>query len=438
MKLSIIKDRYKGHARSPWLVVLPARLSHTGNRLYKRFSSRTAAAEYISAVVKQVKQYGEHPIAMLPAQLAADAIAACKLLEGSGMTLCEAVQKLFSGEHKADSDSASCPISTPDGSPLKAAVEPLTLPSLLSKVEAKKHHQSAATHRARRGTCHTLFKRNPGIVAKPLQHFTPEVVQAALNTAWPNSPQAWNAGRRQLHALFAYAIKRRLVRMENPVTCIEPQYVQEAEISSLAPQALRKLLAAARPATDAEQRRAKNATSPIERRALSADLTHLRAYIAVCAFAGIRPAECARLRWQDIDFEDAIISVRAANCKTGGQRHIEMHAALQAWLLACRPTNVAASDLVTPPASLAVNLSALRRRAGFGSGIWQQDSLRHSYATYYLKAGCGDLTRLQLNMGHRSVRLLYSRYVNMVGTTRKMAKQWWQIMPQDVFSSSSS
>lgn len=54
--------------------------------------------------------------------------------------------------------------------------------------------------------------------------------------------------------------------------------------------------------------------------------------------------------------------------------------------------------------------------------------LRHSYATYYLKNG-GDLNRLQLNMGHRDTHLLYTRYTNMVGVTRAMAAEWWQVLP---------
>ena len=143
----------------------------------------------------------------------------------------------------------------------------------------------------------------------------------------------------------------------------------------------------------------------------------------------MRPTECTRLRWQDIDFEDAIISVRAPNSKTGGQRHIEMHATLAAWLRACRPADAAPGDLVTPAKNLHANLGALRHRAGFGGGTWQHDCLRHSYATYYLKARHGEITRLQLNMGHRSAQLLYSRYVNMAGTTRDMAEKWWQILP---------
>ena len=33
-------------------------------------------------------------------------------------------------------------------------------------------------------------------------------------------------------------------------------------------------------------------------------------------------------------------------------------------------------------------------------------------------------------MGHRSAQLLYSRYVNMAGTTRAMATDWWQTLPE--------
>ena len=32
-------------------------------------------------------------------------------------------------------------------------------------------------------------------------------------------------------------------------------------------------------------------------------------------------------------------------------------------------------------------------------------------------------------LSHRSAQLLYSRHVNMAGTTRDMAEKWWQILP---------
>ena len=157
----------------------------------------------------------------------------------------------------------------------------------------------------------------------------------------------------------------------------------------------------ARLAADAAAAADADATGRAAHRAATEDLTYLRPYIAVCA----------------------------PNSKTGGQRHIEMHATLAAWLLACRPADAEPGSLVTPAKNLHANLGALRYRAGFGGGTWQHDRLCHSYATYYLKVRHGEITRLQLNMGHRSAQLLYSRYVNMAGTTRDMAEKWWQILP---------
>ena len=90
----------------------------------------------------------------------------------------------------------------------------------------------------------------------------------------------------------------------------------------------------------------------------------------------------------------------------------------------CRP-----ADLVTPAKKLNANLGALRHRAGVGGGTWQHDCLRHSYATYYLKARHGEITRLQPNMGLRFAPLLYFRYVNMADTTRDMSEKWRQILP---------
>jgi len=71
---------------------------------------------------------------------------------------------------------------------------------------------------------------------------------------------------------------------------------------------------------------------------------------------------------------------------------------------ACRPPHAAPTDPVTPPADLKWKLRCLRRRAGYGpERPWQDDVLRHSYATYYLLAG-GELPRLMLNMGHSNTR----------------------------------
>lgn len=89
-----------------------------------------------------------------------------------------------------------------------------------------------------------------------------------------------------------------------------------------------------------EREEARHAPTGYDRRLLLQDTTGLHPYIALCAFAGIRPTECTRLRWQDVDFEDSIISIRARNSKTGGARHIELP-----------PTLAMATDYwsITPP-----------------------------------------------------------------------------------------
>ncbi len=43
--------------------------------------------------------------------------------------------------------------------------------------------------------------------------------------------------------------------------------------------------------------------------------------------------------------------------------------------------------------------------------------------------GCGGGNRYGSPGRHRSAQLLYSRYVNMAGTTRDMAEKWWLILP---------
>ncbi|MBR3695893.1 MAG: hypothetical protein IKL98_06595, partial [Akkermansia sp.] len=72
-----------------------------------------------------------------------------------------------------------------------------------------------------------------------------------------------------------------------------------------------------------------------------------------------------RLRWEDINFEDSIISIRASNSKTGGARHIELHPTLAAWLHAYRPPDAHPTDLITPRTQLKWRLRALRTRAGY-------------------------------------------------------------------------
>lgn len=430
--LTVSKDSYKGHAKSPWLVVVPRRLSPTGKRQYKRFSTRSAAQTFCASVRCKVRAEGEQPLAVVAAQLAADATAALKLLEGSGLSLLEAVRQGIAAS-APQTVAFECHLQSGGAGAEKrpdATGAPLTIKAALATMESAKNHQAQHTRAHRASMFRTLFARVPTLANTLLTTCTAATLRAALDTAWPHAPTCWNSGRRLLHSLFAHAIKHSDLHIQNPVARIEFQRIQEREITALPPAGLQALFDACRPANAEEKAEAAAMSHFGDRAAAATDMSDLRLYIALCAFAGVRPTECSRLRWHDIDLEDGIISVRAINAKTGGTRHIQMHPALHAWLTACRPAAAAPDDFITPPSRLHRRLFFLRSRAGFGAdNPWQADILRHSYATYYLKAQCGNIHQLQLNMGHRDAHLLYTRYTNMRGVNRAMAESWWQILP---------
>ncbi len=73
------------------------------------------------------------------------------------------------------------------------------------------------------------------------------------------------------------------------------------------------------------------------------------------------------------------------------------------------------------------NLYYETKKKNFASGfkgLWVQDVLRHTYASYFAKR-YSDFPRLQLNMGHRDISLLRSRYVNMQNISKSDAADFF-------------
>ncbi|MBQ7024228.1 MAG: site-specific integrase [Akkermansia sp.] len=422
MQLSVTRDRYKGHAASPWLVVVPRRLSPSGKRVFRRFATKAAAANFAQMLTRQVRAEGERPLAAIPADLAADAAEAAHLLAGTGLTLTQAARAYLAVSRGGAVANAPYDIDGGAGAPGIPATPGATLPTVgeaYASMCESKAHLSAATQKSRTTAFKRLFRQNPGLADTPLAACTPAFLQSVLETSG-NTPVNWNACHQQLSTLFNWALRKQLYHGQNPMLPIDRKHYQEKEITALPPADLRALFAACRPAT------------PQERASGDAyDLTALRAYVAICAFAGVRPTECSRLRWQDVNLEENILSVRAANSKTGGTRHIPLHPTLRAWLTACMPADPQPTAPITSPVNLPLRTKHLHLRAGFGPHKpWQQDVLRHSFATYFLKAALGTQDDLRWAMGHTGHRLIATRYMNMAGITRAMATEWWQILPE--------
>lgn len=207
-----------------------------------------------------------------------------------------------------------------------------------------KRHQSPYTLRSRSSRFAHFFRENPGIEATPLSELSTAQISVALNRAC-HSPTVFNDTLGALSTLYTYAMRKGW-RTSNPLIPIDRRHVTEKEIHPLMPVDLRRLFAACRPPTVLERKRT---SLGINRETLLVDTSDLVPLVALGAFAGIRPTECSRLKWQDISLEESVVTVRRASSKTGGARHVELHPTLARWLQSCKPPAAQPSDLIIPP-----------------------------------------------------------------------------------------
>ncbi|MBO7521975.1 MAG: hypothetical protein J6T16_07020, partial [Opitutales bacterium] len=76
------------------------------------------------------------------------------------------------------------------------------------------------------------------------------------------------------------------------------------------------------------------------------------------------------------------------------------------------------------PPNFDIKWKAVRDASGF-KGVWVQDVLRHTYASYHAKK-FRDLPRLQADMWHFDLSLLRSRYLNTACISRAGADAFFR------------
>ncbi len=243
--------------------------------------------------------------------------------------------------------------------------------------------------------CRRFLRAAPSMAGRRVRHFTPEDCRRLLEMTF-DSPRQRAKGRLILHGIFAHSLQQGWCR-SNPVAALRAPRLQESEVRVLGTQELARLLREARRA---------------EHRACMPAL-------GLMLWAGVRPAEVTRLRWEDIDAEEGVISLRPQHSKTGGARHITLQPVLAAWL---QEAGTCREGPLCPPC-WARRWKRLRLAAGLCP--WQQDVLRHTFASYHIKQW-HDYAALQLEMGHRSAGLLRTRYLNMRGITTAAAARFWK------------
>lgn len=210
-----------------------------------------------------------------------------------------------------------------------------------------------------------------------------------------STPRQQAKARTILHGLFNLCLQRGWCT-NNPVSALPHLELKEAEIQVLPWFSLRRLLSTS----------------------LLSEHRPCMAAVGLMLWAGVRPAEVQRLGWEDIDWDEEVISLRSRHTKTGGCRHITLHKVLAAWLT---ESGIQPCGSICPR-NWATRWKNLRYAAG--AVPWIQDVLRHTFASYHIKQW-HSFERLQEEMGHRSSRLLRTRYLSMKGITKENVARFW-------------
>mgnify|MGYP003291701349 FL=1 len=229
--------------------------------------------------------------------------------------------------------------------------------------------------------------RVEGVGQMPLRGMTVAQCREILQKAFGQSVHSYRKGRVILHSIFAYGMRREWCDF-NPVDRIDNPEVAERPVAPLNQEEVMKLK------STAATRRFKD----------------MRFSLSLLLYSGVRPAEVERISAEDVCWEDRQVIIRARNSKTGGGRVVPLR------LL----PGLRQQDCYVPP-NWQNRWQALRRAAGFTR--WVPDVCRHTFATYHA-AYFRNLPELQLEMGHRDVSLLRSRY--MAPALRKSAKEFWR------------
>ncbi len=237
-----------------------------------------------------------------------------------------------------------------------------------------------------------LLKSNPEFANRNFSDLSVLECQMWLSEGF-RTPCQYNKARTMLHGLFEFAMRMEWCE-KNMVKLVQRRKVVEKEILPLSISETRRLLK----------------TSQTLKKGICFPGT------AILTLAGIRPREVMRLEWKDIDLAEGVITIRSKCSKTGGTRQVEISPALKHILEDRKPK----INSHVCPTDWKKYWRKIRDTSGF-KGCWVQDVLRHTYASFFAKH-YRDLPRLQLNMGHRDLSLLRSRYINMRGISSADAK----------------
>lgn len=143
---------------------------------------------------------------------------------------------------------------------------------------------------------------------------------------------------------------------------------------------------------------------------------------AVLFFAGLRPHEMLRLTWDQVDLATGVIRLTGAETKTRTMRNVEIAPNLRAWL-----TKYRGIGNVAPAAN---RYRDLREKVMEGCDLtdWPVDVPRHTFATMHYNAH-QDATKTQAQLGHFGGPQVFLTHYKGVPVTAADAAKYWKIRP---------
>ena len=253
-----------------------------------------------------------------------------------------------------------------------------------------------ASYREYRAVMRRLLRCSPQVAGRSVRSMGSNLCLQMITEAYQTGPMVDKA-RRLLHCFFAYAMQRNWCR-DNPIDRLWVRRRKELTVAVLNLEEICRLL--------------RTVARPAHRPCAAA--------VGLMLWCGLRPTEVTRLRWSEIDFEDKVVRVSRRVSKTGGARLVNIQPVLLRWLRRFMPS--APGTALVTPTNWTRRWRCLRKAADLLP--WQADALRHTFASYHLRH-FNDIHKLQLEMGHSTAQLLFSRYLNMGFITKKSAAIFW-------------
>lgn len=375
-------DYKKSH--QGWVVNVPASLSDTGRRRRRYFSTRDKAKAECRRL-RELWTARETSVADIRHSLAEDATAAAEILSPFGVTLTQAA-RFYAEHHDARSKA------------------PTLAEAWQRAIDQRPNHRARTL-----GDYRAWKKALPeSFLAMNVHDITAKDIKKALDQTTKGKTR-WRAGLRYVSAVLGDCIKAGEIT-ENAAKAVHVVRKRDdhAEVSIYTPDELKALFGACK---------------LYEKGTTDRKCAECAVPFAFMAFAGIRPDEVAKLRWEDVSLDLENIRIGPTIAKKARRRNVRIHPTLAAWIKTV-PEDQRDGKIVPP--RWRYKSARVRKEAGI-DGHEKQDALRHSFGTYMLAAE-NDLDALKADMGHEHVRVFFEHYHKAV--PKKEALQYWQVLPK--------